>query len=107
MFGQMKIKTRILGILALLAGGYLAIASMTSALTRNQVISFILSVVICFYLVLCGWEPVTHAAAAPDTRNDIPGDCPQGRGSRGSSCRRRSGGCTRNWSGPTGCRGRS
>jgi ABC-2 type transport system permease protein len=32
---------------------------MTSALTRNQVISFILSVVICFFLILCGWEPVT------------------------------------------------
>jgi ABC-2 type transport system permease protein len=44
----------------LLAGGYLAIASMTSAMTRNQVISFILSVVICFFLVLCGWEPVTR-----------------------------------------------
>jgi ABC-2 type transport system permease protein len=33
---------------------------MTSALTRNQVISFILSVVICFFLILCGWEPVTN-----------------------------------------------
>jgi ABC-2 type transport system permease protein len=44
---------------ALLAGGYLAITSMTSAMTRNQVISFILSVVICFFLLLCGFEPVT------------------------------------------------
>jgi ABC-2 type transport system permease protein len=24
------------------------------------VISFILSVVICFFLILCGWEPVTN-----------------------------------------------
>lgn len=44
---------------ALLAGAYLAVTSFTSALTRNQVISFILSVVICFFLILCGWEPVT------------------------------------------------
>ena len=44
---------------ALLAGGYLAVTSMTSAFTRNQVISFILSVVICFFLLLAGFEPVT------------------------------------------------
>jgi ABC-2 type transport system permease protein len=49
---------------ALMAGGYLAITSMTSALTRNQVISFILSVVICLSLVLCGWPPVTDPLAA-------------------------------------------
>ena len=42
-----------------LADAYLSITSMTSALTRNQVISFILSVVICLFLVLCGWPPVT------------------------------------------------
>ena len=42
-----------------LAGAYLSITSMTSAFTRNQVISFILSVVICQFLVLCGWPPVT------------------------------------------------
>lgn len=44
----------------LLAGGYLAVGSMTSALTRNQVISFILSVVICLFLILAGWPPVTQ-----------------------------------------------
>ena len=42
-----------------LAGAYLSITSMPSAFTRNQVISFILSVVICLFLVLCGWPPVT------------------------------------------------
>jgi len=42
-----------------LAGAYLSITSMTSAFTRNQVISFILSVVSCLFLVLCGWPPVT------------------------------------------------
>jgi ABC-2 type transport system permease protein len=53
---------------ALLAGGYLAVACMTSAMTRNQVISFILSVVICFFLILAGWEPVTGLLVrwAPD-----------------------------------------
>jgi len=44
----------------LLAGAYLAVTCMTSALTRNQVISFILSVVVCFFLILAGWEPVTN-----------------------------------------------
>lgn len=43
----------------LLAGAYLSVGSMTSSLTRNQVISFILSVVICLFLVLAGWRPVT------------------------------------------------
>jgi ABC-2 type transport system permease protein len=43
----------------LMAGAYLSVGSMTSAMTRNQVISFILSVVICLFLVLAGWPPVT------------------------------------------------
>jgi ABC-2 type transport system permease protein len=45
---------------ALLAGTYLAIGCMTSALTRNQVVSFILSVVICLFLILAGFPPVTN-----------------------------------------------
>lgn len=47
----------------LLAGTYLAISSATSALTRNQVVSFILSVVICLLLVLVGFAPVTDLVA--------------------------------------------
>jgi gliding motility-associated transport system permease protein len=43
----------------MLAGSYLAISCMTSAMTRNQVISFILSVVICLFLILAGYTPVT------------------------------------------------
>lgn len=43
----------------LLAGAYLAVSCMTSAITRNQVISFILSVVLCLFLILAGWPPVT------------------------------------------------
>lgn len=43
----------------LLAGSYLAITSMTSAMTRSQVVSFIISVVICLFLILAGYPPVT------------------------------------------------
>lgn len=42
-----------------LAGSYLAITSMTSALTRNQVVAFILSVVLCLLLILVGFQPLT------------------------------------------------
>jgi ABC-2 type transport system permease protein len=45
----------------LMAGAYLSVASMTSSFTRNQVVSFILSVMICLFLVLAGWPPVTGA----------------------------------------------
>lgn len=44
----------------LLAGAYLAVSCMTSAMTRNQVISFIVSVVIALFLILAGWPPVTQ-----------------------------------------------
>jgi ABC-2 type transport system permease protein len=44
----------------LMAGAYLAISAMTSALTRNQVISFILSVVFLLFLILAGWSPVMN-----------------------------------------------
>lgn len=39
----------------LMSGAYLSITCITSALTRNQVIAFILSVIICFTMVLLGW----------------------------------------------------
>ncbi len=45
----------------LLAGAYLAISSMTSAMTRNQVVSFIVSVVICLFLIIAGFGPVTDS----------------------------------------------
>src|ERR1041385_2696761 len=44
----------------LMAGAYLAVSCITSAMTRNQVISFILAVVICLFLLLAGWPPVTR-----------------------------------------------
>jgi ABC-2 type transport system permease protein len=42
----------------LLAGGFLAIGSCMSALTRNQVIAFVLSVVTCFLFVVAGFPLV-------------------------------------------------
>ncbi|MCG8337356.1 MAG: ABC transporter permease subunit [Proteobacteria bacterium] len=44
----------------LMAGAYLSITCVTSALSRNQVISFILSVIVCFIMVLLGWGVFTN-----------------------------------------------
>jgi ABC-2 type transport system permease protein len=44
----------------LMAGSYLAISAMTSAMTRNQVVSFIVAVVLSLFLILAGWPPVTN-----------------------------------------------
>jgi ABC-2 type transport system permease protein len=43
-----------------MAGAYLAITAMTSAMTRNQVVSFIVSVVVALFLILAGYAPVTN-----------------------------------------------
>lgn len=48
---------------ALLAGAYLAVGMFTSALTKNQVISFILSVALGLFLILAGFSPVTDLLA--------------------------------------------
>src|SRR5882762_7902927 len=42
----------------LMAGAYLAVSCITSAMTRTQVVSFIISVVACLLLILCGFPPV-------------------------------------------------
>jgi ABC-2 type transport system permease protein len=52
----------------LMAGSYLAISCMTSAMTRNQVVSFIISAVICLILVLSGDPAITNFL----TRMDKP-----------------------------------
>jgi len=44
----------------LMAGAYLAISAMTSAMTRNQVVSFIVAVVLSLFLILAGYPPVTN-----------------------------------------------
>jgi ABC-2 type transport system permease protein len=43
----------------LLAGAYLSVGILASAMTRNQVISFVLSLVACFFLLLVGYPPFT------------------------------------------------
>jgi len=44
----------------LMAGAYLAVSCITSAMTRTQVVSFIVSVVICLFLILAGFPPVVR-----------------------------------------------
>jgi ABC-2 type transport system permease protein len=51
------ILTSYLGSL-LMAGGFLAIGACLSAATRNQVVAFILTVVVCFLLLLAGFPLV-------------------------------------------------
>lgn len=45
----------------LLAGGFLAVGSCMSALTRNQVVAFILGVAVCFAFMLAGYPMVIDA----------------------------------------------
>ncbi len=44
----------------LMAGAYLAVSCITSAITRSQVVSFIISVVVCLFLILAGFPPVIN-----------------------------------------------
>lgn len=44
----------------LMAGAYLAVSCMTSAMTRAQVVSFIIAVVLCLFLILAGFPPVIN-----------------------------------------------
>jgi ABC-2 type transport system permease protein len=48
----------------LMAGGFLAVGSCISAVTKNQVIAFILSVVACFILLLSGFSMVLDLFSA-------------------------------------------
>ena len=49
---------------ALMAGAFLAIGACLSATTRNQVIAFILTVVVCFTLLLAGFPLVLEFIGA-------------------------------------------
>jgi ABC-2 type transport system permease protein len=42
-----------------LAGGFLAVGSFSSALTKNQLIAFLVAMMICFVLLIAGYSPVT------------------------------------------------
>lgn len=44
----------------LMAGGFLAIGSFVSAITKNQVIAFVVAVVVCLLFVLAGFEVVIN-----------------------------------------------
>ena len=44
----------------LMGGADLSITAMTSAMTRNQVVAFIVSVVLSLFLILAGYPPVTN-----------------------------------------------
>lgn len=44
----------------LLAGACVAVGTLTSALTRSQVVSFVLALTACLLLILAGYEPVTN-----------------------------------------------
>ncbi|HAY46815.1 MAG TPA: ABC transporter permease [Gammaproteobacteria bacterium] len=48
----------------MMAGGFLAIGACLSALTRNQVIAFILTVVVCFGFLLAGFPLVLNLFSA-------------------------------------------
>jgi gliding motility-associated transport system permease protein len=48
----------------LMAGAYLSVASCISALTKNQVIAFIVAATLCFVLVMSGHEPVQNLVRA-------------------------------------------
>jgi ABC-2 type transport system permease protein len=43
----------------LMAGAFLSVGTMTSSLTRSQVISFVIAIVICLFFILAGYPPVT------------------------------------------------
>jgi len=61
MLGSPDSGTIICGYLGslLVAGSYLSITGFTSSITKSQVVSFILSVVICLFLFLAGLPSVT------------------------------------------------
>ncbi len=57
----------------LMAGAYLGVCSLTSALTKNQVISFVISVLICLILVFLGWSVFSDLleTVLPQTLADV------------------------------------
>ncbi|HEY3758075.1 MAG TPA: ABC transporter permease [Opitutaceae bacterium] len=57
----------------LMAGGYLSVCSLTSALTKNQVISFVISFLLCLVILLLGWSVFSHALndAFPTWLSDV------------------------------------
>lgn len=48
----------------LMAGAYLGVCAVTSAITKNQVISFVVSVVVCLVILLLGFSVFNEAMAS-------------------------------------------
>ena len=46
-----------------IAGGFLAVGSFASSISKNQLISFLIAIVICFLLLISGFPMVTEWAA--------------------------------------------
>jgi ABC-2 type transport system permease protein len=44
----------------LMAGACVSIGTLASSLSRSQVISFVLALIICLIMLICGWPPVTN-----------------------------------------------
>jgi len=60
----------------LMAGGFLAVGAAISALTKSQVIAFVVTTVVCFVLLLAGFPFVQNAIAGwvpPTVRDAIAG----------------------------------
>jgi len=43
----------------IMAGGFLAIGSFTSSITKNQLIAFLIAAIICFLLLMAGYPAIT------------------------------------------------
>lgn len=56
----------------LMSGGFLAVGSCISAMTKNQVIAFVVTVVVCFGFLVSGYGPVINFVKgwAPQTITD-------------------------------------
>jgi ABC-2 type transport system permease protein len=48
----------------LMAGGFMAVGACISAMTKNQVIAFVVSALICLFLLVAGYQPVLDAVSA-------------------------------------------
>ena len=50
---------------------FLAITTLVSAFTRDQVVALIASVAICCFLTICGWEPVINEIRRSGSTNAV------------------------------------
>ena len=65
-----KLRSAILGKF-LVCCTFLAITTLVSAFTRDQVVALIASVAICCFLTICGWEPVINEIRRSGSTNAV------------------------------------